>query len=253
MSTLSGGPNIVTNGLVLYYDAANISSYISGSSVINNMMNQSAFAISTFGNTKTLFENNPPALFVTQSSGNADNPLVFDFTFNENQSIELWYKTSATGSGISNQGESPGIVQVGYYNNNASLTLWDWSANTPNQHDLRTYVNNGTTWSHVQSSTGYSDANWVNRYHHIVLNFSGNSGKWNTYKLYVDNNLQYTLNFTTPFPSSSIGGGNKIYLPGAYGGSAKNSYSILKVYTRELSTSEILQNYNAQKSRFGLM
>jgi len=41
-------------------------------------------------------------------------------------------------------------------------------------------------------------------------------------------------------------------MPGAAGGNARNSYNVLKVYNRELTTTEILQNFNATKSRFGL-
>ena len=39
MSTLSGGPNIVTNGLVLYLDAANVKSYVSGSTTWRDLSN----------------------------------------------------------------------------------------------------------------------------------------------------------------------------------------------------------------------
>ena len=41
MSTLTGGPGLVTNGLVLYLDAANPSSYISGSLNWNDLSRSS--------------------------------------------------------------------------------------------------------------------------------------------------------------------------------------------------------------------
>ena len=37
MSTLNGGPGIITDGLVLYVDAANSYSYVSGSTVWNDL------------------------------------------------------------------------------------------------------------------------------------------------------------------------------------------------------------------------
>ena len=46
MSTLNGGPNIVFDGLVLYLDAGNTKSYISGSTTWND--------ISRLGNNGTL-------------------------------------------------------------------------------------------------------------------------------------------------------------------------------------------------------
>jgi len=250
-------PNIVKDGLVSYFDASNSLSYVSGSAVWNNISRGSgSFSISNKTNSTASFQNNPPAIFITQSAGVGGVEAINisgSLPFTENLSIELWYKTATTGSGIATQLESPGIIQIGSYNSNASLTLWDWSAGTPGSHRVYTFVNNGATWSHTAlSTTTYSDAIWVNQYHHIVMNFSGSAGKWNRYNLYIDNVLQSTVNFTIPFPSASISGNGTLNLSGASGGNARNSYSILKVYNRELTTTEIFQNYNALKGRFGL-
>jgi hypothetical protein len=84
------------------------------------------------------------------------------------------------------------------------------------------------------------------------MNFSGSAGKWNRYNLYINSTLQATINFTIPFPSSSIAGGNVLRAPGASGGGARNSYGMVRVYNRELTLNDITQNYNALKSRFGL-
>jgi len=250
-----GTPPIVTNGLVLALDASNTLSYVSGSSVWNNMISASSFSITSNSTSTASFQSNPPAIYVTQStSAGTQASITGTFPFSENLAIELWYKTDTTGSGFANQLESPGIIQIGNYNSNASLTLWDWSAQIPGSHRIQTYVNNGTTWSHINTGlASISDANWVNKYHHIIMNFSGSSGKWDTYNLYIDSVLWSTINFgATPFPSSSIGGGNILAMTGAAGGSARNSYSVLKVYNRTLSITEIAQNYNALKTRFGL-
>jgi hypothetical protein len=248
--------NIVTNGLVLYLDASNRMSYTSGSTRWNSIIGTGSFIIQTTSTSTSSFQPNPDAIYVfqpTPSGPSTSLNITGSFTFNENQSIEFWYKTATTASGNSLQFESPGMIQIGLYNQNASLTLWDWSQNTPGSHRIITYVNNGATWSHtIQSTSAYSDAIWVNRYHHIVMNFSGSAGKWNRYNLYIDTVLQATINFTIPFPSSSIGGGNQLYAPGANGGKASNSYGLIRVYNKELSIEEITQNYNASKTRFGL-
>jgi hypothetical protein len=250
-----GGPNIVESGLVSTLDAANARSYTSGSLTWNNLVTPALSGSILTGGSGTLrgLSTNPTALFISQSASNTSNLFTAGLQFTENASIELWYKTDTTGSGFAAQQESPGIIQIGTYANNASLTLWDWSAGTAGQHSIRTFVNNGTVWSHVVSSTvSYSDSNWVGKYHQIVMNFSGSAGKWNSYNLYIDTVLAATINFTIPFPSGSIAGGNTIYAPAANGGSAKNSYGMLKQYSRALTQAEILQNYNATKGRFGL-
>jgi len=250
-----GTPPIVTNGLVSTLDAANARSYTSGSLTWNNLVTPSLSASILTGGAGTLrgLSTNPTALYISQSANNTNNLFTCGLPFTENASIELWYKTDTTGSGIGTQVESPGILQIGTYAANASLALWDWSAGTPGLHSIRTYVNNATVWSHIASSTvNYSDSNWVGKYHQIVMNFSGSAGKWNSYNLYIDTVLAATINFTIPFPSASIAGGNTIYAPAANGGSAKNSYGILRQYNRTLTQAEILQNYNALKSRFAL-
>ena len=256
MAIFKNTPPIVTSGLVLYMDASNSRSYTSGSTAWNTIVSTGSFSMQQRASSVYSFVTNPPAIFITQSAGvggvGAIN-ISGSLPFSENLSIELWYKTATTGSGVANQSESPGILQIGSYTGNASLTLWDWSQNTPGNHIIRTFINNGTTWSHTAlSTTTYSDAIWVNQYHHIVLNFSGSAGKWNRYNLYIDNVLQSTVNFTIPFPSASISDNGTLNMPGASGGNARNSYSILKVYNRELTTTDIQQNYDALKTRFNL-
>lgn len=248
-------PKITRDSLSLYLDCSNTKSYTSGSTTWKNLIssNVSGSVVNYNGPiTFTYVDTNPTSIRIQQPSNSSANLSVIPFSFSENYSIELWYKTLTTGSGIVSQGESPGIIQIGDYAQNASLTLWDWSAGAQNNHILRTYVNNGSIWSHVTGSNLYSDANWVNKYHQIVLNFSGTSNKWNKYDLYVDTNFIYSINFSTPFPSSSIAGGNNLVIPGAAGGSANNSYGMVRCYSKTLTSTEILQNYNATKSRFNL-
>ncbi len=93
MSTLSGGPSIVTNGLILNLDAANPKSYVSGSTTWND--------VSRSGLSGTLV--NGPT-FNTGSGGS----IVFDGTddyvncgnstlFNLNQhSICFWFYPKQT-------------------------------------------------------------------------------------------------------------------------------------------------------------
>lgn len=250
-----GGPNIDENRLVSVLDAANTKSYTSGSLRWNNLATPALSGSILPGSATTIvgLSTNPTALFISQSNNNIRDLFTAGLQFAENASIELWYKTDTTGSGIATQFESPGIIQIGSYASNASLTVWDWSVNTPGRHNITTFVNNGSVWSHIASSTlSYSDSNWVGKYHQIVLNFSGSAGKWNSYNLYIDTVLAATINFTIPFPSGSIARGNILYAPGANGGSARNSYGLLRQYTRALTPQEILQNYNATKGRFDL-
>ena len=95
MSTASGGPNIVTNGLVLSLDAANTKSYISGSTVWKDL--------SRGGNDGTLV--NSPT-FNTGSGGSIVFDGVNDYAvYPSNNSIDVnSFTWSATVQGIYNGG-----------------------------------------------------------------------------------------------------------------------------------------------------
>ena len=103
--------------------------------------------------------------------------------------------------------------------------------------------------------TGYFTSNtwyWTNEYaiaqnnwYHAVGTYDGSN-----VKLYVNGVLQLTTASTTVPTRSNLG----IILmrrwdAGDYFG---GHLSTVKIYNRALSASEILQNYNATKGRFGL-
>jgi hypothetical protein len=83
-----------------------------------------------------------------------------------------------------------------------------------------------------------------------VLSYSWSTSN-NQMRIHVDGNLESTRVFGTVFNYSLI---TRLVL-GANNGFGENSYvriaSVL-MYNKYLSNSEILQNYNAQKSRFNL-
>jgi len=229
-------PKIVTDGLVLYFDAANTKSYVSGSTNWND--------ISRGGNNGTL-TNGP-----TFNSGNGGS-IVFDgiddyttvnnvIINNSDFSISFWMNYLG------------GDTQVGI------LSTWDTSWNgiglaTSNFGSggiwtLRSWTNNGASggmnWGVLN--------NLKNTWSHIVL----------------------TYNFTTKLQSGYINGvflnsevrGTALThstLQIARGGQTSSSqlsgypYSNIRIsnltsYNKTLSSSEVIQNYNATKSRFGL-
>lgn len=96
-------------------------------------------------------------------------------------------------------------------------------------------------WSTVVSTTSLA----LNTWYFGAVTFSSSSG----WALYLNGNLESTSASTTTF--SGTGG---IYI-GSYNAAANlwsGRIAVSTVYNRVLSASEILQNYNAQKSRFGL-
>ena len=218
MSTLSGGPNIVTNGLVLSLDAANPKSYISGSTTWND--------ISRGGNNGTLI-NGP-----TFNSSNYGS-IVFDGSndyINCGNIMPLSAYTKCVFFNISNLG-SPNNLISGASNGTHYF-----------------YPGGGSFLraGHFQGAEVVSNTSIVaNQWYHGVITFNTSSG----FTMY-QNGIVVGTNPST----STFTGGNVVYI-GAYG-AAQNlltgRISVAQIYNRVLTPQEVLQNFNSQKSRFGL-
>jgi hypothetical protein len=225
-------PNIVTDGLVLYLDAANIKSYVSGSTSWTDI---------AAGNNGTL-TNGP-----TFNSGN-NGSIVFDGTNDYVQvtspfgdidwssrawSFSAWMKLDALGDrclvNLNSANSSHYIVTNVFFGDGASW--WYFIKNSL------------STQSNFRTPAGIFTTNEI-FYFTMTYNGSGlSNGNINFYK----NSTQVsTSNGGGAGLSNQTGlqiGGN-YFLDG-------NVYNF-NMWNRVLTSSEILQNYNAQKSRFGL-
>lgn len=217
-------PKIVTDGLVLYLDAANTKSY-SGS---GNWMD-----LSGRGNDGTLV-NSP-----TFSSSNLGS-ITFNgnnyVTLNSNSALQIftgtvccWVKISNAGSGFRS------IVtkqwNYGLFTSNNILITYDWSASA-----VRT------------TGINIADNNWK----YITMSFTDNSGSpLNNAIIYVNgvSVLTTTIKVNTSYLISlEIGRGGTI--PTGDSQYINGNISQTTIYNRALSPSEVLQNYNATKNRY---
>jgi len=206
-------PNMVTDGLVLYLDAANTKSYVSGSTTWTDI---------AAGNNGTLV-NGP-----TYSSANGGS-IVFDgvddyasipdinFT---TSTIDIWVYINAYGAG--------GTVFI--YQSSNGFEIWSDRAGL-----IRYNKNSGTN---LTSGPGFTLNSWNN----IVATSDGSVNR-----LYLNN---ANIGSTNGGIFDNTSGDIRI---SSYGGYLINGRcSVLKMYNRALTTSEITQNYNATKTRFGL-
>lgn len=229
MSTVGGGVNIVTNGLVLYLDASNTKSYVSGSTTWND--------VSRSRNNGTLI-NGP-----TFNSANGGS-IVFD--------------------GVDDYVQTP--LNILGCNNTTQIVWYKWSL--INQTGIMTYIGNGgSNGMGLYINSGANDGGTGNKvsvlYGGLFFNalnvgtlFATLTTNWTqltltrdtlTTRLYQDGIF---LGSTTRVPS-----GNTSLLNVNIGGgiaAAKGNYSQTTIYNRALTAAEVLQNYNATKSRFGL-
>jgi hypothetical protein len=219
-------PSIITNGLVLYLDAANPYSYVSGSTSWND--------ISRGGNNGTLV-NGP-----TFSSAN-NGSIVFDgtndyanvpdnTTLNSNiGTILVWFNyTSAPGNGSVVLGKTD---VFGSFN---GLNIFIY------QGLLGTQIKGGSTTN--TSQTAVSTNTW---YNYTITYTSGVSYSSYLNGIFIETNSLASFTFSTqPLRlARSVD---------TYWSNFGGQIPITQLYNRAFSAQEVLQNYNATKTRFGL-
>jgi hypothetical protein len=223
------GPRIVTDGLVLSYDFSDRNCYISGSTTCRDL--------SGLGSNGTL-ENNPS--FDTGSGGN----LSLDGT---NDRILI---TCATNTIRSYDTTCQFIVKLPVYSGGQRCIL---SYRGGGGGALYIGKNSGGIFSYYDNlgaGAGYTIGSIVDNTIAIcavVINATAG-----TISHYINGTLAGTATGRTGFSTAY---NTLLYLGFDNGGTAEwmlgNFYSFMH-YNKVLTSTEILQNYNAQKSRFGL-
>ena len=213
------GPNIVTDGLVFAVDAGSERSYPGSGTTVTSLVGS---------NTGTLTNG---VAFSTDNGGTWDFDGVDDYITasraiaTANYSAEFVFKADVNTTGTEHW--------LGNQYSGSGRTIFDlWTNNT-----LRQFVNG----SAIYGSTVISTATW---YHAV---FTRNSS--GVAYIYLNGVQDATGTISAVVPSDlafEIGGDTA--LTRWFNG----KIPLCRVYNKALSATEVTQNFNAQKSRFGL-
>ena len=225
--------NIVRDGLINYLDAKY---YFTGGTLHD---------LTEAGNNGT---------FVNSPSHTADNegiitfngstqyvkadtfPTMFDFTENDQETVSCWVKTTATGGTMIGMGVDDGA------NNQYHQIMLDGAGKARTRHWRNAQLIN------VDSFQTINDGEW----HHICCVRK----KTRTF-MYVDGAYSNSSE-NNSFPSTSTQSptnytiGAHRYNSNSINGHFAGSIANAMFYQRALTQEEVLQNFNAQKNRFGL-
>jgi len=243
-----GSPPIVTNGLVLALDAGNTKSYTSGSTNWFSLGNptlsgsltnvgfdayKGCLLFASSSNSTCIFNNSDLLNFNT---GSFSIEVVVKLTATASGTVNtLWQKRNTT-SGV---GGFPGYQ---YRILNSTTTL----ASTIIAVDNGTGANNGDYISLQGSSTTFPYYTFI----HSVITFNVSTLKLAEYRngVLITSEAQNSGIMTGSFYNNNL----NFRLGKNEGNSLDAEYYVLRAYNRVLSQQEILQNYNATKTRFGL-
>jgi hypothetical protein len=230
MSIFKNSPPIVTDGLVLYLDAANTKSYPTTGTTWNDLLGTNN---GTLTNGPTFSSDNGGSILcdgVNDSIIVPDNS-VLDFTGGVNLTSEVWIKFNLYKdiSFINAKGDGGGGVNNYNYffiGTNTSMYFRISDGTTSQSSPIITQTNLPTgSWGHVVA----------------VLDTGA-------IRLYLNGREIGTATVRTINPNPN---NNPFYIS-APSYSLNGSISISRIYNRALTASEVLQNYNATKQRYNL-
>ena len=225
----STGPDIITEDLALYYDFASSKCWIPGSSL--------AYDLTSNNNNATV--NGSPA---TQDTGTSAQNIYFDGS-NDYLSI------TANETSLSfKPGQTIGMW-VYHPGNTGRRNLWDqayggYGTWTHEQGGTISYYY-GSNGGNAQSYKGFASMDVPeNGWQYIVSSRYSGGAKW-----YLNGSLEVTTaDGYTPMTATTT---NNIRIGLGYTGVYyQGNIGLVHAYTRGLSSSEILQNYNTLKPRF---
>jgi hypothetical protein len=225
--------NHVTSNLVLYFDPSNPSSYSGSGAVINDLSgNGLNGTMSNISYTSPYFTYN----------GTSSNIIVADNALLEpgggDWSIEFWVNHSVI------TGSSRVLISK---TDGGGGGDWGYGLRTSNIGNTFAEIGSGTT-----STTSPLSTLSINTWYHVV-------GVWtnvatNTLVLYVNgvsigtrfHSFASVKNTTSPLSIGSFGDGS------AFGQWLNGRMGIVRMYNKALTFSEVSQNFNADKSKYGL-
>lgn len=234
-----GGPDIVRNGLVLYLDAANIKSYPGSGTVWEDMSGNNNNGTLTNGPT---FNSGSLGSIVFDGVNDYIIGTIPSTTFSSNYSIGCFFNHTNY-----SQWEALFSNNVGT-TNCAALTFRGWDETSGNFDITKKTIGInavGTSPSGVFLNLGDHLSKWI----YVVLTRSGTSINIYAYQDGVLSSTSGTIGFTHNSNSSQY------YIGRHWAGDTQiynGNISMVQVYNRVLTPSEVLQNYNATKGRFGL-
>ena len=232
MSGISG-PKIITSGCVLSLDAADIFSYPRTGTTWKDLSGNNNNGTLTNGPT---FNAGNGGHIVLDGVDDWINLPTSGFGLSS-FSIEFWIKFNATGNdgywwAIADSSGGNPELRLSFTTSNKLKYIWyDSSAYIINSFSQATLTVG--TWYHITNTTQNNDYKF---YINSVIDSSFTGTTYNGGTLACHSIGTYNLNGTSP----------------GYGGYISMGLGSYKFYNRVLSSSEVSQNYNAVKSRFGL-
>jgi len=230
-----GGPNIVTDGLVLSLDAANKKSYAGSGTAVTDLSGNSD---STLTNGTTHDTTYGGAFDFDGSNDTITTPITATNWADVPFTIQLWTSDCTVNDSVFEMGHNGSANNFGFigaYWSTSSRIYFYWKTSNGLSRGMRIVTSHNRTAPNniCVTFTGVGGTNVSTLQSNTTIYFNG---------------ISQTIiagGGGTPLASSTLMLGGDAY---NLNGKIHNTY----YYNRALSAEEVLQNYNATKGRFGL-
>ena len=229
--SFSFSPSIIKDGLVLYLDAANTRSYVSGSTVWTDLSKNSNTGTLTNGPT---FNRDGGGSIVFNGTNQYVDCGVSTISLPINITLSAWINQSSTNAYRNI------ITKEG-----ATAVALDYGLTTSPNGNLYFWFDNGGFRIHETST---NSINSINIWYHVTAVYNDTN---NTVQMYVNGVQIYTQTETVSLLAHSnsklfVGWRNSLISNQSFVGKINQA----QIYNRALTASEVLQNYNTTKGRF---
>jgi hypothetical protein len=225
-------PSIVSDGLVMYLDAANTRCYSGSGITVNNLLGGiggtfiggSGFSS---GNSGSFYFNGTTNYIISDAITQNNNASALTWT--------VWAKRNASNSYMT-------LAQSSALESDIALELWSNGA-------IYFEIGNG---SNTLGDLSNNSTSWQN----VTMVFDG-SGADNSSRLKAFiNGIQQNLSYSGTIPTTA-GTGNTLFIgnSGLFGNAnlfSAGNLGSFQSYNRALTQQEILQNFNATRFRYGI-
>ena len=227
--------SVITSNLVAYYAPNVVASYPGTGTTINSLATTNLTGtMSNITYTYPYFAYNGTSSTVSIADNAELEPGSGSWT------MEAWFNIAAV---------STSNVILGKFDNGGTSQNVSYSIRTNTSRSLFAQFSNGAPSTFV-NSTAYTIS--LNTWYQVVYVWT-NSGGTKTIDTYINGSLIGTVNHTF---TSILNSTNPLYI-GSYNGGEYSQYvngkiGIIRLYNAALTAAQVLQNYNATKSTYGL-
>ena len=243
-------PTIVTRGLYLYNDYANTKCYSGSGTTVNNISGVDTNAGSFQTGVTHITDNggcmdfNGPGNDARVNFSANDNGQDANYSFingiNNNFSFSFWTNVDSVAPST---GNSNAPIHLNFYGAGRRFFTTMGDGGAVDKIHVRGQI--GGTWQSPVSSDTIEIGKWYN--------FTATYHTSNGFRAYTNGSLSSTSSVTAEFSATTTQIGVSLGTPGSWVRNINGKIAAVSIYKDVVLTeAEVLQNYNALKSRFGL-